>query len=163
MSTRALVTGANGFAGLRLCKEALSRSWRFLAIRLPFLICRSPRDYVSRRSLVALDNLVDFIVTSMSRAQAASPTSLASDGNDLSTAKLVRGLARAAIVRARLMPVPVGAFRAGATLLGMEGEVQRLCGNLQVDISQARNVLGWHPPVPVDEALRGAVVGLETA
>lgn len=163
MSTRAVVTGVNGFSGLPLCEEALSRSWQFFAIRLPFLICRSPSDYVPRRGLVALDNLVGFIVTSKSRPQPAAPTFLMSDGNDLSTTKLVRSLARPTNVSARLMPVPVGALWAGATLLAMEGEVQRLCGNLQVDISHARNVLGWHPPVPVDEALRRAVVGLQTS
>ncbi len=116
----------------------------------------------NRRSLVALDNLVDFIATCMAHPKAANQTFLVSDGNDLSTTELVRGLARAANVPARLMPVPVWALRAGATLLGMEGEVQRLCGNLQVDISKARNVLGWQPPVPVDEALRRAVGGLQT-
>ena len=117
----------------------------------------------NRRSLVALDNLVDFIATCMAHPKAANQTFLVSDGNDLSTTELVRGLARAANVPARLMPVPVWALRAGATLLGMEGEVQRLCGNLQVDISKARDVLGWLPPVAVDEALRRAVNGLQTS
>ena len=116
----------------------------------------------NRRSLVALDNLVDFVLTCVAHPKAANQTFLVSDGNDLSTTELVRGLARAANVSARLMPVPVWALRAGATLLGMEGEVQRLCGNLQVDISKARSVLGWHPPVAVDEALRRAVGGLQT-
>ena len=117
----------------------------------------------NRRSLVALDNLVDFISTCMAHPKAANQTFLVSDGNDLSTTELVRGLARAANVSARLMPVPVWALRAGATLLGMEGEVQRLCGNLQVDISKARSVLGWQPPITVDEALRRAVGGLQTS
>ncbi len=117
----------------------------------------------NRRSLVALDNLVDFLSTCMAHPKAANQTFLVSDGNDLSTTELVRGLARAAHVSARLMPVPVWALRAGATLLGMEGEVQRLCGNLQVDISKARSVLGWQPPITVDEALRRAVGGLQTS
>jgi len=29
--------------------------------------------------------------------------------------------------------------------------MQRLCGNLQVDISKACSLLGWVPPVSVDE------------
>ena len=164
MSTRAVVTGANGFVTLRLCEQALSRSWQICgAIRLLCLNCRSPCDYVSRRSLVALDNLVDFIVTSMSHTQAANHTFLVSQGYDISTTELVRGLMRAPNVSARLMPLPVRALRAGAILRAIEGEVQRHCGNLQVDISKARNVLGCHPPVPVDEALRRAVVGLQTS
>jgi nucleoside-diphosphate-sugar epimerase len=107
----------------------------------------------NQRSLVALDNLVDFIVTCITHPQAANQTFLVSDGQDLSTTELVRGMAQAAGVPARLLPVPVWALQVGATLLGKGDAVQRLCGNLQVDISKARNLLGWTPPVSVDEGL----------
>ena len=113
----------------------------------------------NQRSLVALDNLVDFIVICLSHPQAANQTFLVSDGHDLSTTELVRGLARAAGVSARLLPVPVWALQAGAALLGKRDAKQRLCGNLQVDISKARNLLGWVPPVSVDEGLRRTVAG----
>jgi nucleoside-diphosphate-sugar epimerase len=111
----------------------------------------------NQRSLVALDNLVNFIVTCLSHPQAADQTFLVSDGQDLSTTELVRGLARVAGVPARLLPVPVWALQAGAALLGKGNAVQRLCGNLQVDISKARSLLGWTPPVSVDEGLRRAM------
>jgi nucleoside-diphosphate-sugar epimerase len=74
---------------------------------------------------------------------------------------LVRGLAREAGVPARLLPVPVWVLQAGATLLGKGDAVQRLCGNLQVDISKARSLLGWVPPVSVDDGLRRAVAGMQ--
>jgi len=61
-------------------------------------------------------------------------------------------------VPARLLPVPVWALQAGAAVLGKSDAVQRLCGNLQVDISKARSLLGWLPPVSVDEGLRRAVM-----
>ena len=111
----------------------------------------------NQRSLVALDNLVDFIVTSLSHPQAANQTFLVSDGHDLSTTELVRGMSQAAGVPARLLPVPVWALQAGASLLGKGDAVQRLCGNLQVDISKARSLLGWVPPVSVKEGLRRAM------
>jgi nucleoside-diphosphate-sugar epimerase len=111
----------------------------------------------NQRSLVALDNLVDFIVTCFTHPQAANQTFLVSDGQDLSTTELVRGLAQAAGVSARLLPVPVWALQAGASLLGKGDAVQRLCGNLQVDISKARSLLGWVPPVSVEEGLRRAM------
>ena len=117
----------------------------------------------NRRSLVALDNLVDFIMICMTHPKAANQTFLVSDGNDLSTAELVRGLARAAGVAPRLLPVPVWALQAGAMLLGKEDEVQRLCGSLQVDISKARQLMGWRPPIVVDEGLRRAVAGMAGA
>ena len=111
----------------------------------------------NQRSLVALDNLVDFIITCITHPQAANQTFLVSDGQDLSTTELVRGMARAAGVPARLLPVPVWALQAGARLVGKGDAVQRLCGNLQVDISKARELLGWVPPVSVDEGLRRAI------
>ncbi len=66
-------------------------------------------------------------------------------------------MAQAAGVPARLFPVPVWALQAGASLLGKGDVVQRLCGNLQVDISKVRNLLGWVPPVSVEEGLRRAL------
>jgi nucleoside-diphosphate-sugar epimerase len=111
----------------------------------------------NQRSFVSLDNLVDFIVTCITHPQAANQTFLVSDGQDLSTTELVRGMAQAAGVRARLLPVPVWALQAGASLLGKGDVVQRLCGNLQVDISKVRNLLGWVPPVSVEEGLRRAM------
>ena len=113
----------------------------------------------NQRSLVTLDNLVDFIVTCISHPQAANQTFLVSDGQDLSITELVRGLAHAVGVPARLLPVPVWALQAGATLLGKGDAVQRLCGNLQVDISKARSLLGWVPPISSDEGLRRTVGG----
>jgi nucleoside-diphosphate-sugar epimerase len=55
--------------------------------------------------------------------------------------------------------VPVWALKATAALLGKSDAVQRLCGNLQVDISKAHRLLGWVPPVSVEEGLRRAVAG----
>ena len=111
----------------------------------------------NQRSLVALDNLVDFIISCITHPKAANQTFLVSDGKDLSTTELVRGMARAAGVRARLLSVPVWALQAGAKLLGKGDAVQRLCGNLQVDISKARELLGWVPPVSVEEGLKRAM------
>jgi nucleoside-diphosphate-sugar epimerase len=111
----------------------------------------------NQRSLVALDNLVDLIVTCLHHPAAANQTFLASDGQDLSTGDLVRGMARAAGVSARLWPVPVSALKVVSGALGRGATMQRLCSNLQVDISKASNLLGWVPPVCLDEGLRRAM------
>ncbi len=111
----------------------------------------------NKRSMVSLSNLVDFIVTCAEHPSAAGEVFFVSDGEDLSTADLIRRLARAMGLRARLIPVPVAVLRGGAMALGLRDLAQRLLGSLQVDISKARQRLGWAPPMGVDEGLKQAV------
>ena len=113
----------------------------------------------NKRSLVALDNLVDFIVTCLDHPKAANQTFLVSDGQDLSTAELVRGLARWAGKPARLFSMPVWMLVAAGAALGKRDAVQRLTGNLQVDISKARKMLDWVPPITTDEGLKRVILG----
>jgi nucleoside-diphosphate-sugar epimerase len=115
-------------------------------------------DIHNQRSLVALDNLVDFIITCIAHPKAANHTFLISDGQDVSTTELVRGLARAAAVSTRLLPVPVWVLEMAGRLVGKGEAVQRVCGNFQIDSSKARNILGWKPKISVQEGLRKAVV-----
>ena len=111
----------------------------------------------NRRSLVGIDNLVDFIITCLEHPAAANETFLVSDGEDLSTPDLIRRMARAMNRLARLLPIPKSVLMAAASMFGKRDMAQRLCGSLQVDISKSRELLGWNPPVSVDEGLRRAV------
>jgi nucleoside-diphosphate-sugar epimerase len=111
----------------------------------------------NRRSIVALDNLVDLILRCVQHPAAANQTFLVSDGEDLSTTDLLRRTAAAMGTRARLIPVPAFAIQAAARLLGKSDVAQRLCGSLQVDISKTMQLLEWVPPISVDEGLRRAV------
>jgi nucleoside-diphosphate-sugar epimerase len=88
---------------------------------------------------------------------AAGRTWMVSDGDDVSTAELVRRIAGAMVRNVRIIPVPLVALRACASLVGRGAEVQRLCSSLTVDISRTRRDLNWSPPVGVDEALRRTV------
>jgi nucleoside-diphosphate-sugar epimerase len=111
----------------------------------------------NQRSLVALDNLVDFIILCIYHPDAANQTFLVSDGHDISTTELVRCIAKVAMVPARLLPVPRWALLAIGSFFGKYETVQRLCGNLQVDISKARSLLGWVPRVTLDEGLKRSI------
>lgn len=110
----------------------------------------------NRRSLVALDNLVDLLITCLYHPAAANETFIVSDGEDLSTADLLHRLGQAIGRPARLVPVPTLLLWAGAHLLGKGDMAQRLLGSLQVDIGHTRRTLGWRPPISVDEGLRKA-------
>jgi nucleoside-diphosphate-sugar epimerase len=113
----------------------------------------------NHRSLVALDNLVDLLVRCTEHPAAANQVFLAGDGEDVSTTALLRRTAAALGCRARLIPVPASWLMMAARGLGKAPVASRLCGNLQVDISKARDLLGWQPPVSLDEGLRRAAAG----
>lgn len=107
----------------------------------------------NKRSLVALDNLVDFIITCIEHPAAANEVFLISDGEDLSTTELLRRTAIALDKPARLLPVPQGLLEFSLKLLGKRNLAQQLCGTLQVDIKKAREKLDWKPKMSIDEEL----------
>ncbi|TVT90125.1 UDP-glucose 4-epimerase family protein [Pseudomonas sp. RGB] len=122
--------------------------WLQRGVPLPFGAIRN------QRSLVALDNLVDFILTCVNHPAACNQTFLVSDGEDVSTTQLLQKLANVLNSPARLLSVPEGVLKAGAKLLGKAALSQRLCGSLQVDITKARCLLEWSPLITVDQGLR---------
>lgn len=105
------------------------------------------------RSLVSLDNLVDLIVTCLQHSAAAGQVFLVSDGSPLSTTQLLRRMGLALGKPARLLPIPAVWLQLISRLLGRPAIAQRLCGSLCVDIEKTRRLLGWEPPVTVDEAM----------
>lgn len=107
----------------------------------------------NRRSLIYVENLVDAILHCLARPEAAGQTYLMSDGEDVSTPELVRGIAAALGVQPRLLPCPVALLRLGAAALGHAGDVTRLLGSLQVDASLIRRELGWRPPFTLVQGL----------
>ncbi|HNA27855.1 MAG TPA: hypothetical protein PLI01_13705, partial [Nitrospira sp.] len=138
-----LVYGPGVKANFRLLMQALSRG-----IPLPLGAIHN------LRSLVGLGNLVDLIATCIEHPRAANETFLVSDGEDLSTTELTRRLAVAMDRPARLVSVPGTLLTLGLNVLGKGDLARRLCGTLLVDINKARRLLGWVPPIRVDEGLR---------
>jgi nucleoside-diphosphate-sugar epimerase len=107
----------------------------------------------NRRSLVYVGNLVDAIRVCLAHPAAVGRTFLVSDGEDVSTPELVRGIARALGVAPRLLPVPVSLLRLAASTIGRRHEIERLAGSLQVDSSAIRRELSWSPPATMRDGL----------
>lgn len=111
----------------------------------------------NRRSMVALDNLVDLLITCTHHPAAAGQTFMVSDDNDVSISELLRMLAIAMGKRSLLLPVPAGIIAGAAALLGKSAVANRLLGSLQVDIAHTKSVLGWQPVVTTQESLNKTV------
>lgn len=123
-------------------------SWLNKGIPLPLGSIRN------QRSLVAIGNLVSLIVTCIDHPRAANQTFLVSDGEDLSTTQLLRRLSKALGKHARLLPLPEWMLKVTASTLGKQAVAQRICDSLQVDISKNLELLGWAPPINMDNAMR---------
>jgi nucleoside-diphosphate-sugar epimerase len=113
----------------------------------------------NQRSLVALGNLVDLIVTCISHQAAANQTFLVSDDEDISTAELLRRIGIALKRPAKLFNTPSLLLQFGAALLNKSEIYQRLCGSLQVDITKTKELLNWRPPLSVDQGLMQVIKG----
>jgi nucleoside-diphosphate-sugar epimerase len=122
--------------------------WLFKGIPLPLGAIQN------KRSMISLSNLVDLIACCITRREAANQVFLASDGEDISTTELCKRLGKALGRPARLIPIPMELLNIGAAIIGKNSIIQRLCGNLQVDITKAKSLLGWKPRLNIDEALK---------
>ncbi|TVP54350.1 MAG: SDR family oxidoreductase [Halomonadaceae bacterium] len=111
------------------------------------------------RSLLALDNLVDLIITCLSHPRAGNQTFLVSDGEDVSTTVLLQKIAGAMGTSSRLLPVPSGLVWVLVKVLRREDIYQRLFSSLQLDSSFTRQTLDWTPPLSLDQGLQQVVTG----
>ncbi|HCI56441.1 MAG TPA: hypothetical protein DFI01_11045 [Bacteroidales bacterium] len=108
----------------------------------------------NKRSFVSITNLVDFIRICLNHQKASNQIFFVSDDEDISTAELVKRLAKAMRKPAKLLPVPVSFLKCGAMMINKKQYISRLLDSLQVDISKAKSLLGWKPPQNLDEGLR---------
>jgi nucleoside-diphosphate-sugar epimerase len=107
----------------------------------------------NQRSMLALDNLVSFIAEVTSNPLAANQCFLLSDGDDVSTTRLLKLLAKGMGKSSLLIPIPVFILRTAAQFLGASSAADRLLGSLQIDSSKARQLLQWQPPLSVEEGI----------
>ena len=105
-------------------------------------------------SLVAVDNLVDFIITCVTRKNAANKVFLISDGEDLSTTQLLRKIEKSfGKKKVFLLPVSVKLMIFMSGLLDRKADAIRLFSSLQVDSLKAKELLNWNLKITMDEQL----------
>ena len=116
-------------------------------IPLPFGCVRNSR------SMVALENLVDFIALCIVHPNAANELFLVSDSAALSTPELIKCIRRGMGRRNFMIRVPLPLLRVMTICMGKENLYTQLCCSLTIDSGKARQLLGWVPPVHTEQAL----------
>lgn len=141
-----LVYGAGVRANfLSLLKLADSR------IPLPFSLVSNVR------SMIYVENLVDFIILCCTHPKATSQTFLVADQKSLSLAELMTLIRTSMGRKTQLWPLPSFLFRLFGVILGKSKIVDRLVGNLEVDSSYAMKLLNWSPPFSVEQGIKVTV------
>lgn len=114
---------------------------------LPFGLTRNKRDFIS------VQNLANLLVTCASHNNAAGHTFLASESETVSTKEFTNAIAKGLGKKIYQLPIPVSIMRFAGKLLGKSAMVEQLVGNLQVDSSDLKKVLGWSPPYTMEESM----------
>ncbi len=112
----------------------------------------------NQRSMLGLDNLINFIELCLTHANAVGQIFLVSDDQDISTTELLKEIASAMDRPSRLLEIPQFFIEKLLTLLGQRHISERLCGSLQLDIRLAKERLSWKPPHTFKDQLRKTVL-----
>jgi len=99
------------------------------------------------RSMVAVENLVDLLITCTTHPNAPGAVFMVSDGQDMHVGDLVRMIGKAMGKNVFLLPIPPVVLRSAAGLAGKSAVAERLFGSLQVDIGATCERLQWKPIV----------------
>jgi UDP-glucose 4-epimerase len=107
----------------------------------------------NRRTLLYQGNAVSAIETALRAPALAGTTLPVADAQTVSTPELVRKLAAALRVRARMFRMPAAALRGVSSLVGRRADVQRLLDSLEIDSSRFRELAQWSAPYSLDQGL----------
>jgi nucleoside-diphosphate-sugar epimerase len=105
------------------------------------------------RSLVNVWNLCSLIICLIEQRAEVRGIWHVSDGEDCSTAELIREIAASLGTSARLFRLPDWLLSAAMLASGRAHQYRRLIGSLQVDMSQTIERLPWSPSVSRQEGL----------
>ncbi len=122
-----------------------------LGLPLPF------GNIQNRRSMVALDNLVDLLILCVHHPKAAGQIFMVSDDDDLSISSLIGRIAKSMGKHLILLPIPSRLIEVCAGILGKSAVADRLLGSLQVDILHTKETLNWQPVISADAAIQKTV------
>jgi UDP-glucose 4-epimerase len=99
----------------------------------------------NRRHFASQANVAGAVSAVIDAEDAVTGVHFVADANSVSTPELVRAIAAAMGVRARLVPVPVALLRSAGRLAGRGETVARLTHSLEVDTASLAAATSWRP------------------
>ncbi len=111
----------------------------------------------NRRSYIAIDNLLSFIVECINDNRADNNIFFVSDDRDLSTKELIEKISLALGKRPKLVSIPVDLLWKAAKINKQEEKLSKLVGSFSLDISKAKQILGWKPVISFEEGIKKAL------
>ncbi|ELW1717339.1 TPA: NAD-dependent epimerase/dehydratase family protein [Vibrio cholerae] len=114
---------------------------------LPFGLANNRRDFIS------VQNLADLLITCATHPKAAGHTFLASDSETVSIKQFTNAIAKGLGKKIYQLPVPVALMRFAGKSVGKSDMIEQLYGNLEVDSSNIKEVLGWTPPYTMEQSM----------
>lgn len=118
---------------------------RFVEIGIPLPF----KKIDNLRSIVSVENLISLIICCLEASKASNKTFLVSDDHDLSLTDILVELGNATKKKPRLFYFPLSIMSLFSLAIGYNDKLQKLLGNLQVDIEYTKSVLNWCPPLSV--------------
>jgi nucleoside-diphosphate-sugar epimerase len=100
----------------------------------------------NKRSLVAIENIVSFILECIDNQRAENGLFLVSDDDDLSTLEVVEIMGKLIGKKPKTVKLPVKLLWFICSILGKRKAAVSLLADLQLDVSRSRELLGWSPP-----------------
>ena len=111
------------------------------------------------RSLLGAENLASLLCALLARQDKSPLIVNASDGDDVSTTRLVRLLAKAQGQDAWLLPIPEQVLRGLLRAAGKASLARRLLNSFQIDIGATQALLNWKPVLSLADGLAQAFNG----
>ncbi|OED64583.1 UDP-glucose 4-epimerase [Vibrio splendidus ZS-139] len=112
---------------------------------LPFGLAKNSRDFISVR------NLADLLIVCATHDKAAGNVFLAGESGSVSTKGFIDAISQGLGKKVIQVPVPVGLMKILGEITGRSTMIDQLFGDLQVDSSNLKELLGWTPPFTMTE------------
>tara|TARA_Y100000741_G_scaffold364082_1_gene354015 strand:+ start:13473 stop:14411 length:939 start_codon:yes stop_codon:yes gene_type:complete len=143
-----LIYGRNAPGNFRLLQK-----WINSPFPLPFGMVNN------KRSIISINNLIDFIKLTLNHKNASNQIFLVSDPVPISTRDLVNKLIQSQNSLFKNLKIPKSILLFILTILNKKNLANKVLGSLEIDWRKSSALLGWKPPFNTSDELEKTITG----